>query len=116
MRKLVCKLRSRRGESLTETLCAILILALAATMFVVMARSAVNLSRKATEATAALYKELTTAETQSGTGGAGEVEVHIDVAGMDLPIVDVEVTAPVRVFGAEAALQSYALEKKEATP
>lgn len=71
------KIRSLRGETLTESLVSILIIALAAAMLATMVTTAVNINMRANEETAVMYEELTYAET-GDTGDSGTVIINGD--------------------------------------
>lgn len=69
------KLRSRRGETLTETLAATLVIALAILMMAGMVASAIRIDAGAREADEKFYEELSRAE-----GGGG---YYVDGGGDD---------------------------------
>lgn len=82
------KLRSRRGETLVESLVSILIIALSSAMFATMVTTAVNINLKTETATAEFYEEFAAAEdtnatpesatiTLNGIGISGSVQVDL---------------------------------------
>ena len=96
------KLKSRRGETLTETLASILIIALSAAILAGMVSAAARLSAKAKAADATFYQEIQAAEVGSpGEAGSGIVTI---TAGGDTGSVHVSVR------GGGSALTSYRLE------
>lgn len=95
------KLRSQRGESLMEVLCAILILALSCAMIAGVTRAAIQLNRQANTATEAYYTQLTDAEAHS-TASSGTLRVD----GVDIPIT---------ISGTSGGLRTYTLAE-ESTP
>lgn len=92
-------LKGRRGETITEALVTILIVAIAAAMFATMVMVASNILRTATEETAKMYGELSIAETRTG-GTEGTVKFTIGI----------ETKTPAVQFYSEGegALTSYA--------
>lgn len=70
------KLRSSKGETLTETLVAVLITALSALLLATLTGTAVSLSQKADTAAEALYGQISQAEEAGGDPRAGTVTVN----------------------------------------
>lgn len=66
------KLRSNRGESLGETLCAILVAGLAISLLLAMLGGTRRLDNKTSEAVSKLYASLTEAEQAGNDGELGE--------------------------------------------
>lgn len=71
------KLRNRRGETLSETLCAILVVGLAVALLAGLISAASRLDRKAAQADAALYQAVSQAEGAAGSGTPGQITVAI---------------------------------------
>lgn len=71
------KLTSRRGETLTETLVALLIVGLASGVLATMVGAASHMNKTAMDKDEVLYKAVTTAETRPGTGTGGKVNVTV---------------------------------------
>lgn len=78
MNRLRAKLFARRGETLTETLCALLVVALASLALAAMLSAANRLNASAIERDDALYIGLTAAEGRTSTPEPGEVAVTGD--------------------------------------
>lgn len=67
------KLRSSRGETLTEILAAILVCGFSIMLLVGMVNTSMNINRQAREADVAFYETLSNVETHTfGAAGAGE--------------------------------------------
>lgn len=92
------KLRSRRGETLTETLAAVLLVGLASVVLASMIGAASHIRAQALEQDASLYQEIASAESRTGAGSSGFVKV--DGEQFD-----------VTYYGEEGQLRSYAYEK-----
>lgn len=75
MGKLKRKLASPSGETLTETLCALLVVALASVALATMLSAANRLNASAVERDDALYAGLTAAEGRTSEPAAGTVTV-----------------------------------------
>lgn len=71
MNKILVKLRSNRGESISEVLVASLVIALALIMLVTMTMSAFRLTRKAEDAFNDYYDSENNAETSAGEEVSG---------------------------------------------
>lgn len=96
------KLRSRKGETLTETLVAVLIVGLASVVLASMIGAASRISTQVLEREKDLYEEIAAAETQTGSGQDGVVTVRI--GGTDKNFA-------VSYYGGEDQLHSYSYEK-----
>lgn len=108
MNKLIQKLRSRAGESLVESLAALLIFTMASITMYSMVTTAVDINMTAKEADRANQEQMLVAEQGEGTGAGGTVTVTInykDGEGNDktetLPGIDVD------IYGAEGELYAY---------
>lgn len=101
------KWNSRRGETLTETLAALLLVALATALLVTMVTASFRLNAAARGNDARFYEELSAAE--AGVGGESENAgvVAIKAGGESWKV-------PVSVTGGGGTLTSY--ERKEGAP
>ncbi len=106
--KIMKKLRARSGETLTETLCAVLVMSLSSVLLATMISAASHMNATALEKDSALYSELTTAEEQSAAKSEPKaVEVTINGA---------RVTFSATYYGdKDGALTSYAVPSKGGT-
>lgn len=104
MRQLRAKLKSSRGETLVETMAAVLIAALSVAMLLGGVTVSVRLGRHADETDAYFYETLTAAETRQTpvTDGVSSPVVRITSGGTSISL-------PVQVYGGEG-LYSYALD------
>lgn len=111
MRQIVSKLSGRRGETLTETLCAILITALAAALLVSMPGAARRLNKMALEQDTRLYDAVSAAEAQdepiSGQKTEQEnkkltVRLTSDGRGETEAVFE-----PISIYGTEGVVISY---------
>lgn len=95
------KLRSRKGETLTETLVAVLLVGLASVVLASMISAASHMSAQALERDKDLYEEITAAEAQSG-GQDGSVIIKIDGSDKNFTVT---------YYGGEDQLRSYSYGK-----
>ena len=102
MNGILYKLRARRGETLVETLVAILLLALSAAMLAIMVGAAMRINRETALASAMLYREISIAEE---AGKTGSVPVTLAVA-------DEKVLINADYTGAAGELYTYARPAK----
>ena len=72
------KLRSRRGETLTETLIAILIVAIAATALATRTATVARLNDKTNTVMTEFYAELSAAESGEAVTSYGQVTIRSD--------------------------------------
>jgi len=98
------KLRTKAGETLMETLCAVLVTGLAVALLAGMFSASSRLSKKAAQAAAELYDTVSGAERAADTAEDGHVTVEID---------GTEVTLPVKFYGEADQAVSY---RREAAP
>ena len=82
------KLRSARGETLTETLMAVLIVGLASVMLAAMIGSASRMNRTALQKDAAYLKALSQVESGTDTGET-EGRIVVEVEGTETATLDV---------------------------
>ena len=73
MGRLRRKLSAHSGETLTETLCALLVVSLSSLLLATMISAATRLNASAMERDGRLYSGLTAAEGRTGTAQAGTV-------------------------------------------
>lgn len=104
MRQLRAKLKSSRGETLVETMAAVLIAALSVAMLLGGVTVSVSLGRHADETDAYFYETLTAAETRQTPvmDGVSSPVVRITSGGTSIAL-------PIQVYGGEG-LYSYALD------
>lgn len=76
--KLKQKLSARRGETLTETLVAILVISLSAAVLAAMIGAASRMNRLAIQQDEANYAAISAAETGSGTATNGKVTIKVN--------------------------------------
>ncbi|MEG2176815.1 MAG: type II secretion system protein, partial [Oscillibacter sp.] len=107
------KLRARRGETLTETLAAILIVSLASVVLMTLVVTAARINRRAGEGDKTFRQEQAVAEGQApGTPGTGTGTVTVTIPGKVTGTYPVTFSAlPPADFPA-APLTSYVYEKK----
>ena len=96
------KLRSRKGETLTETLVAVLLVGLASVVLASMISAASHMSAQALERDTALYDEITVAEAQSSSQNGS---VTVELGGSSSQNFNVT------YFGEEDQLHSYSYDK-----
>lgn len=77
MRTLLRKARSRRAETLTETLTALLVVGLASAALAGMVGASARMNAEAMERDEALYAAVTRAETGTGDSAEGRVTVTV---------------------------------------
>lgn len=97
------KLTSRRGETLVETLAAILIVALSSALFLAMVSAGVRISHAGDGQMQELDRQLTVAEKAAPEDGArGQVTFRWETGG--------ETKVEVTCYGDEGNLRSYRLK------
>lgn len=102
------KLRNKRGETLVETLCAVLVTGLAVALLAAMVSASSRLERKAIQEAGKLYAAVSDAESVQETLGNGSVTVKIGT--------DPETTVPVTFYGGQDQAVSYRKTTEEAAP
>lgn len=75
--KLREKLKSKKGETLAEVLCAMLVVTLTSVAFATMVSAASNMNARSRQADKELYAALSAAETAGEEIGEGSVQVQI---------------------------------------
>lgn len=103
VKKFLSKLRSRRGESLVETLAAILIFTMASIIMYSMVTTAGDINAVAKEADRANQEQMVIAERAEGDGTDGEVKMTITVGSSTVTVADVDV----EIYGTTGGLFSY---------
>ena len=98
MRLFYTKLSSGKGETLVETVVAVLVVALASVIFATMTLSASRLNAAAMDADEAFYSELSAVEQQTGTT-SGTVTVSWDSTSENFAVM---------ITGADGELRGYA--------
>lgn len=105
------KLRARKGETLTETLVAVLLVGLASVVLASMVGAASRMSIRALERDGKLYAAVTAAETQPDSAKVEETDSNVRVAIGNGPTEDF----PVTYFSdGDGTLYSYRYEKEVA--
>ena len=106
--KLLRKLRARSGETLTETLCAVLVVSLSSVLLATMISAASHMNATALEKDRALYTELTAAEARSAAKSEPKT-VEVTINGTKVTF------AATYYSGEDGALTSYAVPAKGGT-
>lgn len=104
------KIRDRRGETLVETLCAVLVLALGVALLAAMISAASRLDRKTDQAVADLYQSVSGAENPALTASPTEGTVSVQVG------EGTAETVPARFYGNSQQVVSYRIKPEEGTP
>lgn len=104
MKRLIKKILSRRGESLVETLCAVLIFTLASVAMYSMVMASANINQTAKEMDSAIQSEMLTVEKADGNGSAGTVTMTLTQTGIEEALAEIEVSVDVYQ---EGDLHSY---------
>ncbi|MEG1396633.1 MAG: hypothetical protein RSC82_06620 [Oscillospiraceae bacterium] len=99
MKNLLKKLRQSRGETLIETLVAVLVMTCASVLLATMLLAASNLNGKALEQDQIFNEQLTVAETQQKPQG-GTVSVQAENESKSIPI-------DVIFYGDSTGIRSY---------
>lgn len=94
------RLASRRGESLIESMVAILVFTFASIIMLTMITSAVNINQVAKDADQAYFEQMTAIEAKGGTPGSGYIEFSFSNGSL-------KETVPVAVYGAADGLHAY---------
>ena len=103
------KLRSRRGETLVETLASILVVTLASIVMYSMVTAAADINTTAKRNDQTVQEQLIAAERaeQGDRTGSGKIYMFIEVNGETEEIAEVDVD----IFGAEGELFSYFIKE-----
>ena len=98
MRRITERLRTRRGETLVETLAAILVAALSVGLLLTCVTAADRINRSARAADDDFYQQLDAAEGRTGAGGS----ITVDITGEN----GFTASIPAALYGGEA-LRAY---------
>ena len=101
------KLKSKHGETLTETLVSILIIAMASALLATMVGVSARLTKRAEAADAQFYEELSAAEAGRGEDGDATITLTVGGSSGELPVV---------IYGGSGELKSYRLAGGEVAP
>lgn len=102
MKQIISKLRSRAGESLVESLMAILIFTLASIVMYSMVTAAADINMTAKETDRSIQEQLVIAEKAEGTPATGTVTMKLGSETID--------TSTVYIYGGNGSLYSYFAE------
>ena len=105
MKKIMKKLRSRRGESLVEVLCAILIFTLSSVGMYSMVMAANNINATAKEADRAFQQQMEIVEKADTAGVDGEVVMTITKSGTNTVVA--QMTVDVDLYQTEDLYSYY---------
>lgn len=103
MKRIISKLRSRGGESLIESLLAILIFTLASIAMYSMVTTSASINTTAKETDRTIQQQLVVAEKAEGTAAAGTINITLNSA-TGSKTID---TISVDIYGGDGALYSY---------
>lgn len=104
MKKIARKLRSRRGETLTEMLVSIVILGLSIAMMATMIITSTKITERSTAKDSEYRDQLSAAEAQKTSSAKGNVTIE-DSSGAKK--VDIQVD----IFGDDGELKSYKISE-----
>ena len=103
MNKIFKKLRSRAGESLVESLAAILVVTMASIVMYSMVTAAADINMAAKRNDQAVQEQMAVAERGNGTGATGIIRLYIQ-DGVNEAVVSV---VNVDVYGGDGELYAY---------
>ena len=103
MNKIFKKLRSRAGESLVESLAAILVVTMASIVMYSMVTAAADINTKAKNNDLAIQQQMDVAERADVASGSGTIYMYIEVGDDTELVAEVDVD----IFGASGDLYSY---------
>lgn len=107
MNKIFKKLRSRTGESLIESLAAILVVTMASVVMYSMVTAAADINTKAKENDLAIQQQMAVAERAERASGSGTIYMYIEYNDEQNKVAEVDVD----IFGAPGELYSYFKEE-----
>ena len=113
MKKLMKKLHSKRGESLVEVLCAILIFTLSSVGMYTMVMSAAEINTTVKKAEEQNLQQMVVAEKAEGAGIPGTITMTLIDNGGN---VKSTTTVDVEIYGADGELSSYFKAETGGTP
>lgn len=97
------KLRSRAGESLIESLAAILVVTMASIVMYSMVTAAADINTKAKKNDQAIQQQMDVAERADVASGSGKIHMYIEYNDEQKKVAEVDVD----IFGASGDLYSY---------
>ena len=103
MKKIARKLRSRRGETLTEMLVSIVILGLSIAMVATMIITSTKITERSTAKDREYQDQLSAAEAQNGEATSGSVIIKKDG--------EPDISIDVNIYGDEGKLKSYKISE-----
>lgn len=103
MNKIFNKLCSRKGESLIESLAAILVMTLASIVMYSMVTAAADINTKAKNNDLAIQQQMDVAERADRATGEGTIYMYIEYNDEQNKVAEVDVD----IFGIEGGLFSY---------
>ena len=103
MNKIFKKPRSRAGESLIESLAAILVVTMASIVMYSMVTAAADINTTAKRNDLAIQQQMDVAERADYASGQGTIYMYIEVGDETKKVAEVDV----EIFGAEGDLYSY---------
>ena len=103
MNKIFKKLRSRAGESLIESLAAILVVTMASIVMYSMVTAAADINTKAKKNDLAIQQQMDVAERADVASGSGKIHMYIEYNDEQKKVAEVDVD----IFGARGDLYSY---------
>lgn len=107
MKHIVKKLKSKAGESLIESLCAILIFTMASIIMYSMVTTAADINMTAKEADEANQQYMLIAEQASGTGTSGNIKIDVIKTEGSGQTIKKSINVGVSIFGSTDTLYSY---------
>lgn len=105
MKQIIKKLRSKTGESLVESLAAILIFTMASIAMFSMVTAAADINKTAKDADRVNQEQMLIAEQGEGSGTPGTVTMTLDRGAGNDPIN--VIVADVDIYGTENGLFAY---------
>lgn len=109
MNKIFKKLRSRAGESLVESLAAILVVTMASIVMYSMVTAAADINLKAKRNDQAVQEQMAVAERGEGTSTQGVIRMYIQDGASEAIVA----TVPVDVYGGFSDGELYAYYVRE---
>ena len=103
MKMIIKKLRSRAGESLVESLAAILVVTMASIVMYSMVTAAADINTKAKNNDLSIQQQMDVAERADHASGEGTIYMYIEFNDTQNKVAEVDVD----IFGAPGDLFSY---------
>ena len=107
LKRFVKKLKSKAGESLIESLCAILIFTMASIIMYSMVTTAADINSTAKEADEANQQYMQIAEQATGTATNGQITMDVIKTDGTTETVKKSINVGVSIFGSTDTLYSY---------